>query len=317
MDIVNRETITSYIKTQARALGFLDVGIARAEHMDEEARRLENWLNQNYHGEMDYMEDHFDLRVDPTKLLPSTKSVISLTYNYYTDEKQEDPSAPKVSMYAYGRDYHKVIKKKLHKLIDIMKERVGSIEAKAFVDSGPILERDWARRSSLGWIGKHTLLISKQKGSYFFLCEILCDLELEYDLPLQKEYCGTCTRCIDACPTDAIAKDGFSMDGSKCISYLTIEKEGEIPKEFKDKMEGWVYGCDICQQVCPWNRFSKPHTELRFLPTPELMRMKKKDWEELSMETYDAIFYGSPLKRAQYEGIMRNVAFLSGNQSVD
>jgi epoxyqueuosine reductase len=306
---MNKIETTRQIKDKAKELGFMGIAIAKAEHMDEEANRLEDWLNQNNHGEMSYLENYFDKRVDPTKLVPGAKSVISLMYNYYTEEKQEDPLAPKLAMYAYGKDYHKVVKKKLIELFRWMSESVGEIDGRCFVDSAPVLERDWARRSGLGWVGKNTLLINPKEGSYFFLCEIICDLELEYDHPI-KDHCGTCTRCIEACPTDAISDEGYILDGSKCISYLTIELKKEIPKEFSNQMENWMFGCDICQQVCPWNKFSKPHCEEKFMPREELLSMNKREWEEITEDAFNNIFAGSAVKRTKYKGLKRNIEFL-------
>lgn len=301
------------IQQKASELGFSGVSFAKAEHMDAEAHRLEKWLSYGNHGTMGYMENHFDLRVDPTKLVPGAKTVISLMYNYFTEETQHDPEAPKLAMYAYGRDYHKVIKKKLKLLMLHIKQEVGAIEGRAFVDSAPILERDWARRSGLGWVGKHSLLLNPKKGSYFFLSEIICDLEIAPDHPIQ-DHCGTCTRCIDACPTDAISPEGYVLDGSKCISYLTIERKGEIPEEFKDVMANNMFGCDICQQVCPWNRFAKQHTESDFLPKEGMLDMSRKDWMEITEDVFDRIFYGSPVKRTKYEGLKRNLRFLNDDE---
>ncbi len=300
---------TKLLKDLCLQYGFAGVAIAKAEYMTEEAKRLEQWLNQGYHGKMSYLENHFDKRVDPTKLVEGAKSVVSLMYNYYNPYKQKDETAPKIAMYAYGRDYHKVIKKKLKRLINELRVHWGDFNARGFVDSAPVLERDWAKRSGLGWIGKNTLLLNKNKGSYFFLADIILDIELEYDHPSQ-DHCGTCTRCIDACPTDAISENGYIMDGSKCISYITIEKKGEIPEVFSDKMDNWMFGCDICQQVCPWNRFSTPHNEPSFLPKSELMQMSKKDWNELTLETFNTLFEGSAVKRTKYEGLVRNIEFL-------
>lgn len=300
---------TNWVKEKLIHLGFSSVSVAKAEFMEPEARRLEQWLNQGFHGEMGYMENYFELRVDPRKLVDGAKSVICLLYNYYNPNSELSSESPKLSMYAYGRDYHKVIKKKLKAFLRELKGEFGDINARAFVDSAPVLERDWARRSGLGWVGKHTLLISKQRGSYFFLAEVIMDLELEYDQSI-RDHCGTCTQCIDACPTDAISPKGYVMDGSKCISYLTIEKKGDIPSEFNDKMEGWMYGCDICQQVCPWNRFSKPHSEAAFLPNNELTSMRKIDWLNLSEEQFNQLFEGSAVKRTKYEGLKRNIEFL-------
>jgi len=304
---------STLIKSKAEELGFFICGIAKAEFMEPEAARLDQWLQQNYQGEMSYLENYFDKRVDPTLLVPGSKSVISLAYNYYTDLEQHDTTAPKLSMYAYGKDYHKVVRKKLKELFGWMKTTFGDVDGRVFVDSAPILERDWAKRSGLGWVGKNTMMIHPKKGSYFFLSEIITDLELAYDHPI-SDYCGTCTRCIDACPTDAISPSGYIMDGSRCISYLTIELKKNIPQEFTDKMSGWMYGCDICQQVCPWNRFSEAHQEPQFLPKDGLLQMTKEEWAELSQSTYEHLFEGSAVKRAKYEGMKRNIAFLASNE---
>ena len=306
----NKIDSKQFIKEVATELGFLSVGFAMAEFMEPEARRLEDWLNQNYHGEMSYMANHFDKRVDPTKLVPGAKTVISLTYNYYTPEKQEDPLAPKLSMYSYGQDYHKVVKTKLFLLIEKVREKVGAVEGRCFVDSAPVMERDWARRSGIGWIGKHTLLLSKKKGSYFFLAELIIDLEIEPDSPV-SDHCGSCTKCIDACPTDAISTRGYVLDASKCISYLTIELRDEIPKEYENQMSGWMFGCDICQDVCPWNRFSKRHAEPAFEPHEDLLPMKENDWKEITEEVFRKVFKKSAVKRTKYAGLKRNIEFLS------
>ncbi len=297
------------IKEQAGRLGFFFCGIARAEFMDEEARRLEAWLHKGYQGSMSYLENHFDKRVDPTLLIPGAKSVISLAYNYYSQEKQHDEQAPRISMYAYGKDYHKVVRKKLKFLFDWMSNTYGAINGRCFVDSAPVLERDWAKRSGLGWVGKNTMLIHPRKGSFFFLAEIITDLDLAYDNPIQ-DYCGTCTKCIDACPTDAISPEGYIMDGSRCISYLTIELKEQIPDAFRGQIDNWMFGCDICQRVCPWNRFSADHEEPAFLPNPDLLTMTKEQWQDLSEDTYNRIFEGSAVKRAKYEGLRRNISFL-------
>ena len=311
--MTQKEKITHAIKEEALRLGFSGIGIAKAEYMEEEADRLEQWLHGGNHGGMSYLEDHFDKRVDPTKLIPGTKSVISLMYNYYTEDVQQDEEAPKIAMYALGKDYHKVVKKKIIKLFKWIEANIGAIEGRCFVDSAPILERDWARRSGLGWVGKHTLLLNKNKGSYFFLGEILLDLELDYDAPT-KDHCGSCTRCIDACPTDAISAEGYLVDGGKCISYLTIELKDQIPEEFTDQMANYVFGCDICQQVCPWNKFSTPHEEPKFAGRRELLELTRDEWHDLTDETFDQIFFGSPLKRAKYSGIRRNLDFLKKSQ---
>ena len=277
--------------------------------MDEEAIRLEAWLNKGMHGQMSYMENHFEKRIDPSKLVEGAKSVISLLYNYYTEKKQADSAAPKISKYAYGQDYHFVIKRKLKSLIQFIQENIGEVNGRCFVDSAPVLERDWAKRSGLGWVGKNTLLIHPKKGSYFFLAELIIDLELEVDHPM-KDYCGTCTRCIDACPTEAISKSGYIVDGSKCISYFTIELKEALPTAYKGKFENWMFGCDICQEVCPWNRFSKTHQEEAFEPHPDLLEMTKKDWEEITEEVFRKVFRKSAVKRTKYKGLKRNIDFL-------
>lgn len=300
----------------AKEAGFLSVGISRAEHMEDEAKKLEKWLQNDLHGEMSYMANHFDLRVDPRKLMPNAKSVISLSYNYYTDKKQSDTEAPRISMYAFGRDYHKVIRKKLKSLVRQLQGEIGDFAARIFVDSAPILERDWAKRSGMGWIGKHTLLLNKKVGSYFFLAEIICDLELEYDHTV-KNHCGDCTRCIDACPTGAISEKGYVLDASRCISYLTIELKNEIPKSFHEQMAGWMFGCDICQQVCPWNRFAVHHEESEFAPKKELLDMTKEDWIDLNEVTFNELFSGSAVKRTKFEGLKRNIKFVTDSLEED
>ena len=300
---------TRWIKEEAHRLGFSYAGISRAEQMEEEARRLEAWLNKGRHGDMAYMDNHFDKRTDPRKLVPGARSVISLMYNYYTEETQEDPEAPKISKYAYGKDYHFVLKRKLKSLFYFIEEKIGKVEGRVFVDSAPVLERDWARRSGLGWMGKNTMLIHPRAGSYFFLAEVILDLELECDEPI-KDYCGTCRRCIDACPTGAISPEGYILDGSKCISYFTIELKDAIPEQYRGKFENWMFGCDICQEVCPWNRFSRPHDEPAFEPKPELLDKTKQEWEEITEEVFRELFRQSAVKRTQYEGLKRNIAFL-------
>lgn len=299
----------SSLIAQAQSLGFSAITVAKAEHMDEEAHRLEHWLNQGMHSTMGYMANHFDLRTDPTKLVPGAKSVVSLMYNYYTEQKQNVDSEYQIASYAYGRDYHKVVKKKLKQLMQWMHAEIGEVSGRAFVDSAPVLERDWAKRSGLGWIGKHTLLLNRTMGSYFFLAELIIDLDLEPDHPI-KDHCGTCTRCIDACPTDAISETGYMLDASKCISYLTIERKEVIPDEFKGKMADFIFGCDICQQVCPWNRFAKQHSEPDFEPREGLLDMKKQDWEDITEEVFDQLFLGTPVKRTKYQGLKRNIDFL-------
>ncbi|MCP3932372.1 MAG: tRNA epoxyqueuosine(34) reductase QueG [Bacteroidetes bacterium] len=308
--ILNRNT--KLIKDEAFCLGFSFAGVSKAAFMEEEARRLEAWLHQGKHGNMGYMGNHFDKRVDPSKLVPGAKSVLSLLFNYYTDKGQEDSEAPKISKYAYGKDYHFVLKEKLKALLRFIREKIGEVEGRCFVDSAPVLERDWAKRSGLGWIGKNTLLIHPKAGSYFFLAELIIDLELETDVPI-RDHCGSCTRCIDACPTDAISPKGYILDGSKCISYLTIELKENIPEEFRGKMKNWMFGCDICQKVCPWNRFSKPHTEPTFEPHPELLQLGKSDWLELTEDVFKDIFRKSAVKRTKYKGLMRNIEFLQSS----
>jgi epoxyqueuosine reductase len=307
---MNKNERTTIIKNKAIALGFQGISIAKAEFMEPEARRLEQWLNQNHHGEMSYMANHFDKRVDPSKLVPGAKSVICLMYNYFTEDTLEQQEY-KIASYAFGKDYHIVVKEKLNQLFDFIRDIVGNIEGRCFVDSAPILERDLAKKSGLGWTGKNTLLIHPKKGSYFFLGEIILDLELEYDLPI-KDYCGTCTRCIEACPTDAISKEGYLLDSRKCISYLTIELKNEIPLEFKDQMEGWIFGCDICQQVCPWNRFSTPHKEDDFKLNEDLKSMTSTEWESLDQEIFSKLFSKSPVKRTKLSGLLRNITHAKG-----
>ncbi|HOY20762.1 MAG TPA: tRNA epoxyqueuosine(34) reductase QueG [Haliscomenobacter sp.] len=303
------QTHTNMIRAEAQRLGFDQVGMAKAEFMEEEARHLEQWLQQGMHGQMHYMANHFDKRVDPTQLVPGAKSVISLVYNYYNPAKQEDPTAPKISQYAYGKDYHFVVKDKLKALLQFIQQEIGEVQGRCFVDSAPVLERDWAKRSGLGWVGRNTLLINPKAGSYFFLAELILDLELEYDAPM-RDYCGTCRRCIDACPTEAISPEGYLVDGSKCISYLTIELREAIPDEFKGKMDNWMFGCDVCQDVCPWNRFSEAHQEPAFAPHPDLLGMRKAEWEEITQEVFNQIFQHSAVKRTKWDGLQRNIKFL-------
>lgn len=303
-----------WIKNKARELGFVSCGISKAGFLEEEAPRFEHWLEQNMHGQMGYMANHFDKRLDPTLLHEGCESVISLLLNYAPHEEQEE-GLPKISRYAYGRDYHKVIKKKCKELIKAIEEQFGAIEGRAFVDSAPIMDKAWAAKSGLGWIGKHSNLINRQTGSYFFIAEILCNLKLEADAPI-NDYCGTCTKCIDACPTDAIVQP-YVVDGSKCISYLTIELKDQIPEEFSGKFKDWIFGCDICQEVCPWNRFSGPHETPDFIPPKERVSMSWKDWDEITEEVFNEVFAGSPLKRAKFEGLKRNVAFSKKKPSAD
>ena len=296
------------IKTEAQRLGFTTCGIAKAEFLEEEAPRLEQWLSNDYHGEMKYMENHFDMRLDPRLLVDEAKSVISLSYNYFPETQQTDDSY-KIAKYAYGQDYHFVIKAKLKELYNFIQENIGEINGRAFVDSAPILERSWAEKSGLGWNGKHSLLIQKELGSYFFLSELILDLELEYDVPFATDHCGTCTKCIDACPTEAILPNN-TVDGSKCISYFTIELKNEIPTDVKGQFEDWMFGCDICQDVCPWNRFSTSHQEPLFAPHSDLIQMTKRDWEEITEDVFRKVFKKSAVKRTKFSGLQRNIQFL-------
>lgn len=288
----------------------MSCGISKAEFLEEEAPRLENWLKQNAHGEMQYMENHFDKRLDPTKLVEGSKSVISLLYNYFPEETQRDDTY-KISKYAYGRDYHHIIKSKLRELMHTLNQEIGEIGGRAFVDSAPVLEKAWAAKSGLGWVGKHSNLLSKQTGSFYFIAELILDIDLEYDTPV-TDHCGSCTKCIDACPTDAIYEP-YKVDGSKCISYFTIELKNEIPNGFQDKFEDWMFGCDICQDVCPWNRFSKPHNEPLFNPHPDLLSFDKKDWEEITKDIFNEIFRKSAVKRTKYEGLKRNMNYIQSS----
>jgi epoxyqueuosine reductase len=296
-------------REKALSMGFEAVGFARAEKMESEARRLEQWLQQGFHGEMKWMENHFELRTDPTKLVPGAKTVIVLAYNYFTEQTQTDPDAPKIARYAYGSDYHKVLRKKLKVLLKWLQEQAGDIQGRCFVDSGPVMERDWAARAGIAWSGKNTLSIHPRRGSWFFLCEIIVDLEMEYDAPL-KDYCGTCTRCIDACPTEAFSPNGYLLDASKCISYLTIELRNDIPQAFKGKMAGYVFGCDVCQEVCPWNRFAKKHVEPEFEPDPAFPGMSQKEWEEITEDVFESLLGRTPIQRTKWEGLRRNIRFL-------
>ncbi len=305
--IENRARYTQSIKAEAKRLGFLSCGISKASFLEEEAPRLENWLNKNMQGEMGYMENHFDKRLDPTKLVPGSKSVISLLLNYYPDQTQTSESY-KLSKYAYGTDYHFVIKDKLKLLLNFISEEIGDVHGRAFVDSAPVLDKAWAAKSGLGWIGKHSNLLTKQQGSFYFIAELIVDLDLEYDNPV-TDHCGSCTACIDACPTQAIVSDRV-VDGSKCISYFTIELKNEIPTSHKGSFQDWMFGCDICQDVCPWNRFSKPHNEPLFNPHPELLSMSKKDWEEITEAVFQKIFKKSAVKRTKYSGLTRNINFI-------
>lgn len=295
------------IKTEAKRLGFLSCGISKAGFLKEEAPRLENWLNKNHHGEMKYMENHFDKRLDPTLLVDDAKSVISLLLNYYPSETQNAESY-KISKYAYGQDYHFVIKEKLKELLHTIQTEIGEVSGRAFVDSAPVLDKAWAAKSGLGWIGKNSNLLTQQVGSFYFIAELVVDLDLEYD-HATTDHCGTCTACLDACPTEAIVAP-YVVDGSKCISYFTIELKENIPMEMKGKMDEWMFGCDVCQDVCPWNRFSKPHNEPLFNPNPEILSFNKKDWEEITEETFRKVFKNSAVKRTKLEGLKRNIKFL-------
>ena len=304
----SKQKYTQQIKFEAKRLGFSFCGVSKSEFLEEEAPRLERWLNENMHGNMQYMENHFDKRLDPTLLVEGSKSVISLLFNYYPEEKQRVDTF-KISKYAYGEDYHFVIKDKLKDLVHFIEDNIGEIDARVFVDSAPVLDRAWAKKSGLGWIGKNGMLINKEQGSFFFLAEIILDLELNYDSPT-IDHCGTCTACVDACPTEAILPNKV-VDGSKCISYFTIELKDEIlPKEVKGKFEDWVFGCDICQDVCPWNRFSLAHNEDKFTPNDKLLNFSKNEWKELTGEIYQEIFKKSAVKRTKFKGLKRNIGFL-------
>lgn len=307
---MDKSKITQKIKNKAYDLGFSFVGISKAEFLEKEARQLESWLKSNFHGKMTYMENYFDKRTDPRLLVEGAKSVVTVLQNYYTEEKQLDNQAPKISKYALGKDYHLVIRSKLNQLYDFIQEEVGEVAARGFVDSAPVLDKVWAEKSGLGWIGKHTNLINKEQGSYFFIGELIIDLDLDFDGPI-KDYCGTCTKCIDACPTEAIIQP-YLVDGSKCISYLTIELKDEIiPKEFNGKMDNWMFGCDVCQEVCPWNRFSIQHSESGFNANPNVLKMKKNEWDELSEDLFNELFKKTAVKRTKFKGLKRNIKFLS------
>jgi len=306
----NRAQHTQLIKEEAKRLGFLSCGMSKAGFLETEAPRLEKWLNNNSHGEMGYMENHFDKRLDPTKLVEGSKSVISLLLNYFPSEEQNSDSY-KISKYAYGNDYHFVIKEKLKQLLQFITEKIGAVHGRAFVDSAPVLDKAWAAKSGLGWIGKNSNLLTKQLGSFYFIAELIVDLDLEYDTPV-TDHCGSCTLCIDACPTQAIVEP-YVVDGSKCISYLTIELKNEIPSDFSGKMDDWMFGCDVCQDVCPWNRFSKAHNEPLFDPNPKLLTMDKKEWQEITKEVFQEIFKKSAVKRTKFEGLKRNIEFLKNS----
>ena len=305
--MIQKSKYSSAIKAEAKRLGFLSCGISKAEFLEEEAPRLEAWLKAERNGKMGYMENHFDKRLDPRLLVPGGKSVISVLLNYYSDDQQPE-GAQKISKYAYGADYHFVIKEKLKELFSFIHQEIGEVNGRVFVDSAPVMDRAWAEKSGLGWIGKNTNLITQKVGSYFFIAEMILDLDLEYDLPT-TDHCGTCTACIDACPTEAIVAP-YQLDATKCISYLTIELKDQLPTEFQEKMDNWAFGCDVCQDVCPWNRFSKQHNEPLFNSKPEILNYSKKDWEELTSETFNTIFKNSAISRTKYEGLKRNIDFL-------
>jgi epoxyqueuosine reductase len=306
---LNKQAYTQIIKTEAKNLGFMFCGIAKAEFLEEEAPRLEAWLKKGMHGEMQYMENYFDKRLDPRLLVEGAKSVISLGLNYYTGDAQQDPLAPKISKYAYGADYHRVIKDKLKELLQVIHEKIGEVNGRAFVDSAPVMDKAWAKKAGMGWIGKNTNLISKKTGSFFFLAELIVDLELEYEIAPTADHCGTCTRCIDACPTEAIVAP-YIVDGSRCISYLTIELKNEIPTEFKGKMDNWMFGCDVCQDVCPWNKFSVLNKEPSFTPHHELLGLSKPEWEDITQDVFQKVFKNSAVKRTKFAGLKRNIEFL-------
>lgn len=303
----SKERYAQLIKNKAKELGFSYCGISKADFLEAEAPRLESWLNANMHGEMSYMENHFDKRLDPRLLVDGAQSVVSLLYNYYP-EKHQNADSYKISKYAYGEDYHFVIKDKLKDLLHFIIEEIGEVNARVFTDSAPVLDKAWAAKSGLGWVGKNNNLIRKGEGSFFFIAELISDLELETDHAVNN-HCGSCTACIDACPTEAIEAP-YLVNGSKCISYLTIELKNEIPKEFQNKLDDWIYGCDVCQDVCPWNRFAKPHTQPLFHPKPELLDYDKRQWKDLTQELFNEIFKKSAVKRTKYTGLMRNIAFV-------
>ncbi|MBE7177878.1 MAG: tRNA epoxyqueuosine(34) reductase QueG [Mucilaginibacter polytrichastri] len=302
---------TRLIKEEAYRLGFLHCGVAKADFLEEEAPRLEKWLSQNYQGEMSYMANHFDKRLDPRLLVDGAKSVISLLLNYYPPKEIQQPGSPKISKYAYGQDYHFVIKDKLKELLHFIREEIGDVGGRAFVDSAPVMDKVWAQKAGLGWRAKHSNLVHPKHGSFFFLAELIVDLELDYDAPFQNDHCGSCTRCIDACPTDAITEP-YVVDGSRCISYLTIELKNAIPEEFKGKMQNWAFGCDICQDVCPWNRFSQAHQEPAFEAHPLIGTIKPDEWTEISEEFFREVFRKSAVKRTKLDGFKRNLRFLEG-----
>ena len=306
MDLKNN--YTEFIKLKSKELGFMSCGISKSGFLSDEAERFESWLKNNYHGKMSYMERNFDKRLDTTKLVENSKSVISLTYNYYPKKVLKSDSTFKVSKYAYGKDYHVVLKNKLKQLLNIMKDKFGSFQGRVFVDSAPILERAWAKKSGLGWIGKNTNLIKKQSGSFFFLAEIIVDLELNYD-NTTTDHCGSCTACIDACPTNAIYEP-YKLDASRCISYYTIELKESFSSNLSSDFKDWIFGCDICQDVCPWNRFSKANDEVLFETIPEISNFNKADWIDLTEETFKKVFKESPIKRSKFKGLKRNINYV-------
>jgi len=311
LQLNSQTTHSNFIKKVAQELNFSLCGIAKAEELTDDARRLEQWLKQGRHGNMQYMERYFDMRINPSLLVPGAQSVITLLCNYFPAEKQQ-PGAPRISKYAYGKDYHEVIKAKLNEFLYRIQEEIGAVNGRGFIDSAPVLERAWATKSGMGWIGKNGNFITKQQGSFFFIATLIVDLALQPDDPFAKDYCGSCTRCIDACPTGAILPNK-EVQGNKCISYYTIElKDMLIPADMKDKFQNWMFGCDVCQDVCPWNRFSKPHNEAAFAPIPEILNLSTKEWQALSEESFRQIFKHSPLKRSKYRGIQRNVKFIAG-----
>ncbi len=303
-----KERYTQLIKTKALAFGFQSCGISKADFLEEEALHLENWLKNQFHGEMKYMENHFDKRLDPRLLVEGSKSVISLSYNYFPEEKLQNENF-KISKYAYGEDYHEVIKEKLRSLVAELQDGIGEFSFRVFVDSAPVLEKAWARKSGIGWVGKNSNLITKKHGSFYFLAEIICDLDLVEDSPV-TDHCGSCTKCIDACPTHAIISDKI-IDGSKCISYATIELKDQIPDFFKNKMDDWMFGCDVCQDVCPWNRFSAPTLEEKFHPNSQLKNFTKQEWKDITQEIFSSVFRKSAVKRTKFAGLKRNLDFLS------
>ncbi|NGY36289.1 tRNA epoxyqueuosine(34) reductase QueG [Flavobacterium sp. XN-5] len=305
--ITSKSKYTQFIKSEAKRLGFLSCGVSKAGFLEQEAPRLEKWLNNNHNGQMSYMENNFDKRLDPTLLVDGAKSVISLVLNYYPQRLQVENSY-KISKYAYGTDYHYVIKEKLKELLFSIQENIGEVAGRAFVDSAPVLDKAWAAKSGLGWIGKNSNLLTQKVGSFYFIAELIVDLDLDYDFAT-TDHCGTCTACIDACPTQAIVAP-YVVDGSKCISYFTIELKENIPQEMKGQFDDWAFGCDVCQDVCPWNKFSKPHNEPLFNPNTEILSMSKKDWDEITEETFKAVFKDSPLNRSKYTGLKRNIDFL-------